>query len=215
MSEDITFNVDYSEFSKAINDYVEATGKTLAESLNRCAKNIAIQSLKNTDKADQTKLNNLKQADKFMWWLAWQIQQKVYGKNKEHNQKHFLRTGAYMQNLKRKESYKRAVQAINKRKSATGFLRAFFNEMSKAIDGKGSGKSFTGITPHFHKATSEAQQAELGVKYDYKKQTPKQVTDAERILEKALQSGVNSATKDMREYIFKKLQEAGAKHGTK
>ena len=206
MSNDVDIKIDYSEFTKALNDYVDITGKTLSDSLNRCAKNIAIQAVKNTKDADKGRIQFLAGNKEFLWWKAWKLLRRINGHREEHNAKHFLRTGAMIQGMSKTEAMEIVKKQMKKRLSAVGFIRAFFSAMAKAIDGKSIGKKFQGITPSFTKAIPDKPIAEIDVKFDFKRS--KATADkAEKILWETLQTGVDFATKDMRDYLLSKISE--------
>ena len=109
--------------------------------------------------------------------------------------------------MTRTEAKAKALLEIKRRSNATGFIKAFFSAMSKAVDGKELTKKFSGITPNFTKATDDRLHAELGVQFDFQKNT--NASKSEKLLWGALQVGVDSASKDMREYMLKKLQKNG------
>ena len=153
-------------------------------------------------------VNALKEQKAFVWWLAWKVKRKEDGSRADHNARHFLKTGAFMAGMKRNDAKAIALKQINRRKSAISFLKAFFGEMIRVSGGNSSGKSFEGLTPTITKATEQKKELTVSVSYDYKKQKTEQVKQAEEILEKALQAGVNATTEDMREYTEREI----AKH---
>lgn len=213
MSVDIT--TDTREFDKALLEYTAASKKSFAEAANRCAKNLAIHALKETKKADVGAIRNLKNSKAFTWWLAWQIKRKRDGTAQAHNDKHFLKTGFFMRGMFRKEAIKTAIKSIGKRVQQVGFLKAYFSEMAKAVDGKGSGKTFNGFRPTASLATDANPTCEVSVRYDYKKRNKAASDGAETLLNAALTAAIPTTTKDMLDYVEKKLDELGRAYSSK
>ena len=193
MAENVT--LDYSKWNQALKEYSVATGKTLAEALNRQANNLCIQSIKEAKKASLGKVTRQADRKDLIWWHAWRLIKANSG-------------------MTRTEAHDKAMKNIVARQRAVGFIRGFFAAMSKQIRINGLGQTveaetFSGIKPHYKPATDgnrNSTQAEMGVEYTYKRQD-ESATKAEEILWTALQKGIVRATEDMQKYTQRQIDK--------
>lgn len=216
MSDAASIKVDFKEFHQTLKEYIDVTKKDLATALNRCCKNISIKAIQHCPQANKQEIKTLLNETKLLWWIAWQKRDNGKHIRKVINDKS-LKWGVFVKEqsgISLKSAYKYAQKRVVKRTSSVGFVKGFFSAMSKAVDGKETSKKFQGIQPSFTAASTDKQKAEIGVKYDYQNKNIKaDVTEV--MLTQALQLGVDFATKDMKEYIEKKLQEASKKASAK
>lgn len=203
--------IDTREFDAALRQYAAVSSKDYADVCNHQLRNLAIQSLKRTKKAQRSAIRALKQA---VWWP-------------KYISKIIAKRGAYLASSKtrrksagRNTRYTRmarkiSAQILRQRTKAVSFLRGFFWKMQQSLAPAAQGERPPAKPPAVFRdtrvtalpATARNLRSSVSARYNYKKRSQKTASGAERILFRVLRMAYPATARDMKVYIERKTKK--------
>jgi hypothetical protein len=178
-------DVDVRQFTRALNEYKEATGKDGAEILNRAGRNVAYRAAQGTPKATQARIRRDLYADPRLRYALTSISLRKQGMG-------FMKTG-----------FAKEVQRfVSRRIASAGFIRSGWAEAIEKLGGTYRGRKIGKGHGRATKATALNLIAEI----------VNTVPGIEKVGVKALQNAVEFVAADMIDYSQRLLAKRAKAH---
>lgn len=221
MADELTFEVDTTEWQAALQEYAEVSTKDHAHSVNRCVNNLMIKGAQAADVASAAQIQALEMRFK-EWWpkLVAKVIVKQKGARRAARGTKRARTLPW---YKREPGSHRSEYAarvskkmLKRRVNAITFTRGFFIKLSKALreavpslggSGGVNAKSFQDIQVTLKPATPEDLNIDYRSAYTYKKRGARVVAGMQSILNRCMAAAQPAAIADMQQYIDRKAEE--------